>query len=270
MPTHGQHLTGSGSQTAKTFTAIATNITLPAGGPWTIFGIWMYAIIATALTAEAMDGAMKIVSLSGDLTPDPAPGIYPVAAHSCPIGAHFGPASTVLNIWPVNWEAAGKSIIEIHYAPNNALSSAPVIMCGIIYGDSIPEARPLVFCNYVQADWAAATETALGTITLAEKATRVVGLCGTLGHTAAPAVDVPVVARFRLSSEDVKLAPASFPFNQALSPSDGTLVGSVGIGQTNFIPVDIPVAGGARIDCFATSAVNVTNSCSAAVFIAYE
>ncbi len=271
MPTHGQILrTTAGPQTAKTFVNIGTNITLPAGGPWIIFGLWMYALINSALTAEALDGAMKVNAASGDLTPDPAPGIYPVAAHSSPISAAFGPASTPLNIWPVNWSAAGKSVIEIQYAPNNTLTTASQIICGLIYGDAIPETRRLIFCNYVQADFASAVEQAIGTITLAEKATRIVGICGTLGHTAAPAADVPVMGHFRINSEDVKLAPAQFPFNQSISPGEGTIAGAVGIAKTEFIPVDIPVAGGARIDCFAMTVPLVTNSASAAVFIAYE
>ncbi len=270
MPTHAQVLRGTGGTTADTFALVGTNITLPAGGPWTIFAIWMLVAQATAVLDESLDGAMRLNALSGDLSPDPAPGIYPVVGVNSPASANYGACSMPLNLWKVNWQAAGKSVLTIEHKNWNVLAVAPRVACGIIFGDTVPENKPLVFCDAVQADSTGATEANLGTITIAEKASRIVGVMGTIFDTGASTADDPCIGTFRLTSDDVGLAPAEFPFCQAIQPMDGTEVGPASAPQAQFIPVDIPVAGGSRIDCFGISSVAVANGASMAVFIAYE
>jgi hypothetical protein len=58
--------------------------------------------------------------------------------------------------------------------------------------------------------------------------------------------------------------------NRCFDSALGTLAGAVDVGQSQFIPVDIPVMGGARIDVFATTPVSVTGNADVQVFIAYQ
>lgn len=270
MATHGLVVRGTSGTAAASVNLIGAAVTLPAGGPWVIHDIWMQIAQSTAVADESTDGTMQINAASGDITPDPAPGRYPISYQTSPMSANYGPAVTGLNLWRVNWQASGKAVIEINHVLANALAVAPAVAAGIIFGDAIPEMRPLIFCDRVQADFAATTEQSIGTITLAEKATRIVGLCATLAHSAAAAVDIPAIGSFRIDSDDVKITPGQFPLNCAIGPGDGTIAGATAMPQFQFIPVDIPVEGGARIDAFATTIENVTNSASITVYVAYE
>lgn len=267
---HGLVVRGTSGTAAASINQIGSDLVLPAGGPWIIHDIWMQIAQATAVTAESTDGTIQIVAASGDITPDPAPGRYPASYVSAPVSANFGDAVTGLNRWRVNWSASGKAAIKINHVLANALAVAPNVAAGIIFGDAMPEERPLVFCDRVQADFAATTEQSIGTITLSEKATRIVGVLGILARTAAPVADVPVIGTFRIDSDDVKLKPAEFPFNCAISAGDGTVAGAASMPNFQFIPVDIPLEGGSRVDAFATTIESVTNSASVTIYVAYE
>ena len=78
------------------------------------------------------------------------------------------------------------------------------------------------------------------------------------------------MATIRLDSADVMVPPGQYPCNRAFNASDGTAVGQSAVAQSQFIPVDIPVQGGARIDIYATSSVSVTGNADIIVHIAYE
>ncbi len=270
MPTHGLVVRGTSGTAAASVNQIGSDLTLPAGGPWTIFDIWMQIAQATPVTAESTDGTMQINAASGDLTPDPAPGRYPASYLSSPVAANYGDAVAGLQRWRVNWQAAGKAVIQIKHILANALATAPNVAAGIIFGDTVPEIRPLQFCDRVQADFASTTEQSIGTITLAEKATRIVGLLGVLARSAAPVADVPIIGSFRIDSDDMKITPGQYPFNCAISAGDGTVAGAPSMPQFEFIPVDIPIEGGARIDCFGITIESVTNSASVTIYVAYE
>ncbi len=268
MATHGLVVRGTGGIVAGARSQIGANITLPAGGPWIIHGLWAQIAQTTAVTAESLDGSIQIDAVSGDLTPDPAPGRYPIGAVSAPVSANYGPQSMGLNIWPVAWSAPGKAVVALYHIPSNALAVAPATAAGIFFSDAIPTEQPLIFCDRIQADFAATAETAIGTITLSEKVSAIVGVCATICHTAAPAADIPVIGTFRLQSDDVDIRPFEGPFNQAISPGDGTIAGAPSIGMTKFIPVNIPIIGGSRVDGFATTIENVTNSASVQIYLA--
>jgi hypothetical protein len=270
MSTHAQLQTGAGGTAARAITQIGGNITLPAGGPWSIFGLWGQVVKSTTIPDQGAGGELIISALSGDLTPDPAPGIYPIIGACVSESANSSLSPVGLNIWPVNWEAAGKSVISLSYRQQLAITTGSVTAAGIIFGDSVPEKRPLTFCDSVQASWADTAETAIGTITIAEKATRIVGILADLNKGDAATAGEAILGTIRLASDDVKMPPAAYPCNRAFNASDGTAVGHPATPQSQFIPVDIPVTGGARIDIFATTTISVTGNADIAVYIAYE
>lgn len=243
---------------------------MPAGGPWHIHHIWGQVVKATAVASEGTGGELLLQSVSGDLTPDPAPGVYPLIGSPAQMGANHGACCVPLNLWEVDWEAAGKATVRLSYRQQLAITTASEVAAGIIFGTARPEKRPLRFCDSVQASFAAATEQIIGTITLAEKATRIVGILADLNKGDTVTVAEEVLATIRLDSADIMLPPAQYPCCRAFDSADGTPAGESGIPQAQFIPVDIPVTGGARINIFATTSISVTGNADLAVYIAYE
>jgi hypothetical protein len=243
---------------------------MPAGGPWTIFKIWGQVVRSTTIPDQGTGGILHVNALTGDLTPDPAPGKYPLIGSPASESANAALSAVPLNLWNVNWQASGKAQIDLSYTQLLAITTASPVAAGIIFGDSIPVAAPLLFCDTVSNSFASASEQTIGTITLAEKATRIVGILADINHGEASTTAEATLATIRLDSADMKLPPAQYPCIRAFNASDGTAAGQSAVAQSQFIPVDIPIVGGARIDVFATTTISVTGNADVQVYIAYE
>ena len=270
MATHAIAVTGTGGTAAGAITQIGSNIVLPAGGPWLIHHIWGQVAKITTVPDEGTGGALIVDSLSGDVTPDPAPGNWPLIGACVSESANCAIAPVPLNLWQVAWEAAGKATMKLSYLNHLAITTAPATLGGIIFGDSVPEAGPMRFCDSVRASFASATEQSIGTIQLAEKATRIIGIMADLNKGDAVTGGEAIAGTIRLDSADVQFPPAQYPMNRAFNASDGTAVGQAATPQSQFIPVDIPVIGGSRVNVFATTTASVTGNADVQVFIAYE
>jgi hypothetical protein len=270
MNTHALAVTGTGGTAAAAKTQIGSNLTLPAGGPWTIHHIWGQVAMDTTVPDEGTGGQLIIESSSGDIDPDPAPGKFPMIGSPVHESANSNISAVPLNLWPTKWEAAGKAVISLHYLNILAITTGSEVAAGIIFSKGIPEVRPLVFCDGVYSSFASAAESAIGTITLAEKATRIVGILADLNKGDSATAAEAILATIRLASDDIKMPPAIYPCNRAFNAGDGTIAGECSTPQSQFIPVDIPVEGGARIDVYATTTISVTGNADLSVFIAYE
>jgi len=270
MPTFGLAVTGTGGTTALAQTQIGSDITLPAGGPWTIFGLWGMVAKVTTIPDQGTGGSLLIRSLSGDISPDPAPGAYPMIGAPISQAANGAISPMPLNIWPMNLSASGKATLRLDYLQQLAITTASATAGGIIFGDAIPTPGPLTFCDGVRSSFASAAEQSIGTITLAEKATRIVGILADLNKGDAATAAEAILATIRLDSADVKLPPAQYPCNRCFNASDGTAAGAPPGDKSSFIPVDIPVLGGARINVFATTTQSVTGNADVQVYLAYE
>ena len=270
MATHGITRQGAGGTTAGSTTLIDSNIELPAGGPWLIHGLWMQVVQSAAVAAETLAGNIVLDSRSGDLTPDPAPGTFPMPGLIATAGANQGLSVCPLKIIPIQFQAAGKAVVSLSYYNQLALSAAPQVACGIIFGDAIPTQRPVIFCDGVRGTQTAAAETSVGTITLSTRATRITGIFADICVDGTWTADEEFLGVIRLGSSDVPLPPSNFPLMRAFSPGDGTPVGHSDVPYWDFIPVDIPVEGGARIDTYIDLNTAVTNAVTVAIYLAYE
>lgn len=270
MSTHALAQFGTGGTAALAVTQIGSDIVLPAGGPWIIHQLWAQIAKVTTIPDEGTGGALIINSASGDITPDPAPGKWPLIGSPAGSTANATIASLPLNLFNTMLNAAGKAVIQLSYLQHLAITTGSRLAAGIIFGDSIPGPFRAPFCDSVRASFASTTEQSIGTIILAEKATRIVGILADLNKGDAITIAEPIIATIRLDSADIKLPPAQYPCNRCYDAADGTLAGAVDVSQSQFIPVDIPVVGGSRIDVFATTPVSVTGNADIQVFIAYE
>jgi hypothetical protein len=266
--THGMVAVGAGAVTA--IETVVGSIVLPAGGPWNIFGLWGQIARATQTPAEAMCAHVRLQASQGDIDPNPAPTRFPIPAFGSSLGAALGVDVCPLNIWPIRYVAPGKASIDLILSQDVASTVAPQAALGILFGKTIPERRPFVFMDRVRTTIAGAADTSVGTITLAEKATRITWIGAVLAQTGVITTAEELIGFFRLDSDDVKMAPAQFPISAAFGAGLGTTITNNTPIIPAMIPVNIPVEGGARINCFLDLNTLVTNAANIAVYIAYE
>ena len=262
-------LNAAGGTVAASITNLG-NLTLPAGGPWIIHGIHGLAVNATSTAAEAISAHLRMTSVSGDVTPNPAPSRWPISSAGSFLGAATGKPFMPTMIWPTRLEAAGKAVITFDYVMDTLATVAPRVLAGVIFSRTVPEMRPAPFSDRVGLGMTAAGATLLGTITLAEKATRITAVGCELVQSGISTAAEELLGWFVLSSDDVDFAPSQWPCSGGFSAGLAT---NHGLGDGTYplmIPVDIPVLGGARIDCTINLVTAVTVAARAAVTIMYE
>ena len=229
----------------------------------------MQVVQATGTVAEAISGSFILGSVSGDITPDPAPGTYPITAGGSRLGATSDVMTCPLEVYPTNLSAMGKAAISLSFVNHLGNAVAPQCAAGIIFSKQIPAVTPLVFSDVVSGAITANTETQLGTITISEKATRLVGIKATLMQDGVLVTAEELIGTIRIASDDVDLTPGQFPFSAAHGAGLGALITGGMSFPTPYIALDSPLEGGSRIDCFAILNTAVTNAASAQVAIAY-
>lgn len=266
--THGLVIAAAG-QTAAGELSLGT-VTLPADGPWIIHNVFGQIVSATATAAEATGGYMRFDAASGDIDPNPAPSRWPVICSGSTLGATIDQQFCALQMYDVNWAAPGRATLQFLFNNTVAATVAPQIVMGILFGKSIPEKKRFLFCDTCRVTTNSAADTAIGTITLSEKATRITGLMGVLVNDGVLTTAEELIGFFRLASDDVNLVPAQYPFPMGFSAGLGALIQGASFVPSGFIPVDIPIVGGARINCFVDLNTAVTTAAEVQVYIAYE
>lgn len=272
--THARTVVGAGGTAAGDTTVSGASFTLPADGPYTIHHIYAQVVAATLTAAEQVGGTIRMEAVQGDLDPNPAPTKFPTPVAGSRLGSTGDVQQCPLTLHRTRYTAPGKSTINLIYNQPIAVSVAPQIVAGIIFsvGDLVPEDLPKVFVDEVNTTVTSASDTSVGTITLAEKAKRITHVCGRLCQDGVLTTAEELIGFFRLQSDDVKLEPAQFPFSSAFSAGLGALINNTPYQMPVWIPVDIPLdnAGGARINCFVDLNTAVTNGAYVSVAIAYE
>lgn len=271
MATENTHsaLVAAAGATAAGETLIGS-ITLPAGGPWIIHNVFGLLARATATAGEFNGGNIRIESASGDIKPNPAPSRFPLSESGSFLGATADVVCNPLHIYPVLWEATGKAVINLYYNQATTVTVAPQLVLGLMFGREVPAVRPIVQCDMVRAAVTSAADTAVGTITLAERATRITGIMCQAIQDGVLTTAEELIGFCRLASDDIDLTPFQIPFANAYGAGLGALINQAGPINTEFIPLDIPVIGGARLNAFVDLNTAVTNAAEVQVFLAYE
>jgi hypothetical protein len=265
---HGMCVAGAGS-TAAGDTTIGS-ITLPAGGPWLIWGVWGTIARATATAGESVGGHFRLSCSSGDLTPNPAPSRFPTGIIPSFLGATADVVGSPTHLFDVEYIAAGKAIIDLIYNEPTTVTVATQVVLGILFGKTRPEVVPNVFIDRVRAAVVSGADTSVGTITISEKAAEIIAVGCSLAQDGVVTAGEELLGFFRLASDDVKMPPAQFPCAGGYSAGLGALINQGNVLAPLMIPVKIPVVGGARIDCFIDLNTAVTNAAEVEIFIAYR
>ncbi|MBD3320258.1 MAG: hypothetical protein GF350_04095 [Chitinivibrionales bacterium] len=173
-------------------------------------------------------------------------------------------------MYDVDWTAAGKAVIDLIFHIPTAVTVAPQVAIGIIFGPSRANPVPYKFSDIARAQVTAATDTAVGTITLAESAQRITSIMGVIGQGNVITAGEELIGVFRLDSDDVNFAPAQYPFVASYSAGLGANIEAPSVPVLSPIPVNIPVKGGARIDSFVDLNTAVTNAAEVEIYVGYE
>lgn len=266
--THAMLVNGPGPITvART---VIGQITLPAGGPWKIHNIFGQVVSSSPVVAQMVGGAYGIQTVSGDVNPNPSPSTFPAYESCSSLGAFTNTPTCPLNLFEVDWTAAGKSVLDLYAELDIAVTNVPEWLIGIIFGLSRPQVKPFRFCDHVQMTGLLAPATAVGTITLSQNATRITGVCAISAPAGVRTTVEEMLAFVTLTSDDVQLPPLQLPCTTAFGAGVGAAINAADIGIIKFIPVDIPVKGGARINITRTLNIAMTVAANTTVYIAYE
>lgn len=266
---HAMVAAGAG-QAAAGESALGAAIVLPAGGPWLITHVWGQVAPSVALAAEQTGGSFRFDVDSGDWAPNPAPSRFPCLANSSSLGALINPSTCPLKLWPVDWQAAGKSQVQIRVTNNIAITNIPQWIAGLIFSSEAPVYETAQFVDVARGVIAAAALTAIGTVTLSEGATKIVGAAAVLSQNGVLVAGEELLGFVTVSSDDVSLAPMQLPCNCAYGAGLGATMSAPSQPPVEMIPLDIPVVGGARINFSIDLNTAVTNGADIAFYVWYK
>jgi len=238
-------------------------------GTWKIHKVFGQVVRTVATAAESVGGNVRLQPNQGEVLPNPAPSRFPIFESGSFLGATAPVTVCPLHIYDVDYDASGQARIEIIYDNAIAASADSEVVAGIIFGDERPVPVPFHFVDRARTTVKSVADTAIGTITLSQNATAIVGVLGVLQQDGILTTGEALLGFFRMASDDVKMVPAQFPFNAAFGAGVGILIGGGDQPKLNFIPVNIPVAKGARIDCFCDLNLAVTVEADVEIFLAY-
>jgi hypothetical protein len=244
-------------------------ITLPADGPWLVHGVFGQVVRPTATAGEAVGGYFRIEAASGDLEPNPQPAKFPCWESGSFLGATAGVSYCRLHRYDVAWTAPGRSTLNVYFNNVSGTSVAPKAVVGILFGRTLPVLRPIVWVDHIRGTQSGVTETALSNITLSERATSIVGVGGAIVQDGVLTTAEELIGYFRLISNDIDIAPLQLPFGTVYGAGLGGTIDGGTPGVTGFIPVDVPVVGGAVLTPLVTLLTAVTNPADVDIHIAY-
>lgn len=252
-------------------TQLGGNIQLPVrAGNWMINDISGQVVRQTADPAVSMGGTINLISPSGDLTPDPAPANRPVYESGSLLNTTSGVSACP--IWRYPTEIGASGLATISFFATNAIASAtaPIWAQGIHFAPAIVVPQRPLFATFVRATQSAVARTLVGTITLSEKAQKITEIMGIVSQDGVLTTAEELIGFFDLASDDIELAPSQWLFNTAFGAGIGATIASGYHAVRNPYLVDIPVVGGARIDCFITLTTAVTNPADVMIYIGYR
>jgi hypothetical protein len=245
-------------------------LVLPAGGPWIIHNVFGLLARATATAGEFNGGQIELVSLAGDIDPNPAPAKFPLNESASFLGAVADVPTCPLHLYNTNWQAAGKALISLRYTQQTLVTVAPRLVLGCLFGKDIPAIKPIIYSDSVRGQVTAVTETLLGTITLSERATAITGVYALAMQDNVLTTAEELIGYVRIASDDIDLTPMMIPFNAAFGAGLGATINGGMVSEPTIIPLNIPVIKGARLNCYCNLQVAVTNAAEVIVFIMYE
>ena len=246
--THGLLTYGDAFAATNARVQIGDTLTLPAGGPWTIYKVHGLIINTEDAIVQPVMGELHAEPPEGDLEPDPSPARYPLFGPGDP-NTSWGEKPLIVNsMYDAQWLAFGKAQVDMYYLNRSLSIMNQCALMGILFDKSAPIQQPTIHSATVGAQMTAVGEQDIGTVTLSQKAERITSLSVNLLLLNSVPREHALVGSIRLDTDDFDIAPAQFPCRQAYGGNNGTAAGQSPTILPPPIPVNIPVIGGARIN----------------------
>jgi len=243
---------------------------MPADGPWMIFELFSTFISGTPGADEGISGYMTVESLEGGILPDPAPARYPIISSPSAGTTVDHQPIVALTRTPVLWDAAGKAELKFRTFLSDTITAPTFGQIGILFGKEIPAFRPRIFSNGIEYEATSADEELAGTITLSERAKRIVAIMPHLNLSGAISSADARMGQIRLDSDDIELTPLTLPCDFAFPAGDATGQAVPSVYPQPWFDVDIPVREGARINVFTKATSTQHADMIFQTFLAYE
>lgn len=266
---HGQVIVAVGVATVAD-TIIGTIEVPQRDTPWLINSIMGQIARQTGTAAEALNGNFGFGSPLGDLTPAPDPSRYLIKESCSLLGSVSDVSSCPLHKYDQEILIAGKGNVGFNVQAAIAPAVAPIWAVGIHYAPDIVVPKRAMFANRVRTTVTATTRTQVGTITLSEKATEIVGIIGHLTQDGVLTTAEELIGFFDISSQDISVQPSDWLFNEVYGAGLGATIAGGEVYPPMPHLVSIPVPGGARIDCFVTLETAVTNGADVEICLLYR
>lgn len=268
--THAQVAVGPVSTSAGTLFKVGNDIILPAKGDWLIHHVFAQMIMTTNAVNVGVSGVFQVESLEGAIVPDPAPGRFPLLGQSSQ-NALLGAGQPIpLQLFEVDWNAAGKATIRINATSDAFVADNPTIVGGIMYGKTRPETKPMLFATSTRGNITGTGEQFIGTIQLSERAEKITHIYPDFTSTDPSGTLFGAAVTIRLDSDDIDLTPFELPCLRAYSAMTQTKAGSPAIPKLEYISIDIDVVNGARINVFATPRLANPPDGNISLFLGYR
>ena len=266
--THSQLLTGAIS--GNPLPSKMGTLTLPAGGPWIIHHVYGQIIKVSNTDPDTIVATFYFQPAAGDFSPNPTPSFFPFDTTGKASASAVNMPQSTISLFPVFWTAPGSAQLEVFTAQRATSPGNLTGTIGILYSARAPQQT--FPTKYAQLDSTinSTNEEQLGTIQLAQSSRRLLGIHGHMEQEDEIRDDDIAVGTIRLDSADLALSPLSFPFQTIYGPAPTASFQAIQNGAPFFIPLDIPVPKGARIDVFTTWADHFTVQQMQQVYLAYE
>lgn len=268
---HSQLTTGAGPTTADSELALGSTITLPArnSGTWKIFGIFYCLVCATATAGQGTTGYVTMNASGTDVTPNPAPLKLPFAFPSF-LGATESVNKMDTQFYNVNFEAVGKANLDFKVLVDQTQAVAPQVVAGVLYGEKEADFQNFTYVDRIQAEISSASDTTIGTITLSERAKKIVGFLAIATQAGVLTTAEELIGFVRLDSIDLDLKPMEIPLTSNYSAGLGATIGQGQTPNLRYIPCDLDVVKGGKIQAFLDLNTALTNACSVQVYVFYN
>jgi len=230
--------------------SVGSPIILPANGPWIIHDLSANIAPTPGLGNSTVAGAIKISSLTSDISPASDAMEFPLNPLPFQILANDTISPSLTQHIPLDLIAAGSSSVQLSFLPYDQFPFDVTILAGLTYSTEIPIIYPCKRVTVAHAEISTLGETQIGSATLSESATIITGITPYVLWTESPTDYNPLIAYVRLSSTATPIQPSEFLCDASYSHTTLTPLPPSPPPPPRMIPVSIPITPGETISIF--------------------
>jgi len=244
---------------------------MPAGGPWTIFGVYSAMARFDTATLFPVNYTLQLESLTGDMYPGTAACQFPgMAINSGYDATTSNMTAATPTIYDTDILISGKSQLQLNIFWHSADEQYCYVMAGIIFGKKRPVLTPIKWLAHINNAVSQADEKLIGTITFPEETSKLISVMSNATALSQGAFPPGLcLYSLRLASDDKSIQPLEIPGQSVIDvPNYNTVITGYS-PQPPRIPFNVDLPAGSRISVYA-HAYEETRPLWINVFLQYE